>query len=78
MPIAGTGYKDKMYVWHKDINASFVLAREANHRVLSSSVMVHACDAMDAMIDVIYYGRSDRKVWLLDLSKVKSIIEKEN
>jgi len=41
----------------KDINAAFAMARKATHRVLSSSVFVHACDAMDATMDVVYYGK---------------------
>lgn len=40
----------------KDINVAFVMAREATHRVLSSSVFVHACDAMGVPIDVVHHG----------------------
>lgn len=63
LPIVDSGYKGNYYMWTEDINATFVLAREAKHRIISSSVMVHACDAMGVVIDVVNYGRPDRKVW---------------
>lgn len=59
-----------------DINITFVIAKYAKHRVLSSSVFVHACEAMGCTIDVINYGRPDRKVWPLDQSRVLHIREK--
>ena len=65
--------RPKMY---DNINEAFLLARQAQHRVLASSVFVHACDAMDCTIDAINYGRPDRKVWLLDQSRVLHIREK--
>jgi len=40
----------------KDINVTFALAYAAKHRVLSCSVMVHACDAMGCTIDAVNYG----------------------
>jgi len=58
-----------------DINRSFVFAKKAKHRVLSSSVFVHACEAMGCVIDVINYGRPDRKVWPLDQEKILHIRE---
>jgi len=58
-----------------DINSAFILAREATHRVLSSGVFVHACEAMGCTMDVVNYGRADRKVWPLDQSKVLHIRE---
>ncbi len=64
LPIIDTA--SEFYPKHPDINFSFVLAREAMHRVLSSSVFVHACDAMNAVMDVVNYGRPDRKVWPLN------------
>jgi len=39
-----------------DINVTFALARAANHRVLISSVFVHACDAMGSRMDLVHYG----------------------
>ena len=39
-----------------DINITFALMAMASHRVISSSVMVHACDAMNCSIDVVNYG----------------------
>lgn len=59
-----------------NINEAFVIAREATHRVLSSSVFVHACDAMGCVIDIINYGTPDRKVWPLKQSKILQIREK--
>lgn len=75
LPIVDTGYEGNYYKWTDNINDTFVLARESTHRVLSSSVMVHSCDALNVEIDVVNYGRSDRKVWLPDMSKVKRIRE---
>lgn len=63
LPIVDTGLGGNYYCADPDINFSFVLAREATHRVLSSSVFVHACEAMGVKMDVINYGRPDRKVW---------------
>ncbi|GAG68670.1 unnamed protein product [marine sediment metagenome] len=68
-------YEEELIVF-KDINAAFVLAREATHRVLSSGVFVHACEAMGCMMDVINYGRPDQKVWPMDQSLVLRIREK--
>ena len=42
--------------FHEDINFSFVLAREAEHRVVCSSVFAHACDAMKCTIDALAHG----------------------
>lgn len=69
-----------VYAWvlerqFDDINIAFAIAKRAKHRVLSSSVFVHTCDAMGCTIDVINYGRPDRKVWPLDQSKVLHIRE---
>lgn len=74
--IIDLGYEKSYYMAFNDINAAFVVAREARHRVLSSGVFVHACEAMDCVIDVINYGRSDRKIWPLDQSKVLHIRER--
>lgn len=75
LPVVNTGFGGNYYCCVPDINFSFVMAREARHRVLSSSVFVHACDAMNATIDVINYGRPDHKVWPKDGSKVIRIRE---
>lgn len=75
LPIINTGYDGNFFMCHEDINFSFVLAREATHRIMSSSVMVHACDAMGSTVDVVNYGRPDRKIWLSDMSKVLRIRE---
>ena len=75
LPIIDSGYGGEYYKWTDNINDVFVLAREATHRVLSSSVMVHACDAMDVGIDVVNYGRPDRKIWLQNMGKVNMVRE---
>lgn len=51
------------------INPAFVMAREATHRVLSSSVFVHACDAMGVTMDVVYYGQPALHALPLDPNK---------
>lgn len=71
------GYKKEYHMAFDDINTAFVLAKAATHRVLSSGVFVPACDAMGCTMDVINYGRVDRKVWPLDQSKVLHIREKD-
>jgi hypothetical protein len=73
--IFDSGFDGKHYRIFDDINVTFEIARKADHRVLSSSVMVHACDAMNCNIDIINYGRPDRKVWPLDQEKVLRIRE---
>ncbi len=54
----------------KDVNGAFVMAREATHRVLSSSVFVHACDAMNVPMDVVHYGKPNPHGLPLDSSKI--------
>lgn len=75
LPIIDTGEGGNHGMKWDDIRMSFVLAREARHRVLSSSVMVHACDAMGVDIEVVNYGKLDRKVWVRDQNLVKRIRE---
>jgi len=55
----------------EDINFAFVMAREATHRVLSSSVFVHACDAMNVVMDVVHYGKPNPHGLPLDANKIK-------
>lgn len=73
LPVFDTGRNgpDKK-IWG-DINVSFVMAREARHRVLASSVFVHACDAMNVPIDVVAYGKSAPHAWPLDSDKIKVV-----
>ncbi len=73
--VVDTGIGGHYHRVDSDINFSFVLAREATHRVLSSSVFVHACDAMGVTIDAINYGKPDRKVWPKGQSRVLRIRE---
>jgi len=74
--IIDLGYKKEFHMAFDDINSAFVLAREAVYRVFSSGVFVHACEAMGCTMDVVNYGRADRKVWPLEQSKVLRIREK--
>jgi len=73
LPIFNTHIKG---VIDENINFSFVIAREASYRVLSSSVFVHACDAMNVVIDVINYGRPAKIAWPLNQDIVLHIREK--
>ena len=73
LPIINTGMGESHEMMFQDINTSFVLAREAKHRVLSSSVFVHACDAMNASMDVVHYGRPNKYGWPLDESKIRLV-----
>lgn len=60
---------------YDNINEAFELAKRARHRVIASSVFIHACDAMGCTIDAINYGHADHKVWPLDQSRVLHIRE---
>lgn len=73
LPIVNVGAGQTHEMLFGDINISFVLAREARYRVLSSSVFVHACDAMNAIMDVVHYGRGNKHGWPLDSRKIKVI-----
>jgi len=74
--IINTGYEEEHFMAFDNINTAFVIAREAKHRVLSSSVFLPACVSMGCVIDVINYGRPDHKVWPVDQSKILHIREK--
>ena len=74
--VINTGYGAEYFEAFDDINTAFVLAREAMYRVLSSSVFVFACEAMSVVIDVVNYGRVDRKCLnVLDQSRILHIRE---
>jgi hypothetical protein len=63
LPVVDTGrWGDFARKWDS-IGRTFSLLKYAAHRVLSSSVMVHASDALNAPVEVINYGKEDRKVW---------------
>ncbi len=58
LPIVDTSDESgKHNMINPNINFSFVLAREANHRVLCCSVFTHACDAMNCIVDVASWGK---------------------
>jgi len=75
LPIVDTGLGGNFYRHWDDINYSFCLVKAAQHLVLSSSVFVHAADALGKTIDVINYGKKDRKVWPMDQGRVLGIRE---
>lgn len=75
MSIIDTGYAGDYYMWKEDINYTLALLKFASARILSSSFMVHACEAMNLEMDVINYGKPDRKVWPKDQTLVKNIRE---
>jgi len=75
MPIVDTGFGGKWHKYHENINHTFLVAKHATHRVYSSSVMVHAAEAMGLEMDIINYGKKDRKVWPLNQGLVKHIRE---
>lgn len=56
LPVVDTGARGNYRMYNYNVNFAFVLAREATHRILSSSVFVHACDAMDVEVEVIHFG----------------------
>lgn len=72
-------YTDDKPLWETfdDINVSFAIMALASHRILCSSVFVHAAEAMGLYIDCLNYGSKDRKVLPLDLSKVLRIREQK-
>ena len=61
-----------------NINILFAIAKKAQHRVLSSSFMVHACDAMGATMDVVNYVVEASKHWPEDPNIIKVIRRKES
>jgi hypothetical protein len=77
LPVLDTGYGGNYYRKWKDIRYTFALLKLATHRVISSSVFVHACEALGLPIEVINYGTPDRKVWPYNQSLVKRIREGE-
>ena len=76
LPIVDTGYDGNYYRKWEDIRYTFALIRHASHRVVSSSVFVHVCDALKLPIDVVNYGTPDRKVWPYDQELMLRIREK--
>jgi len=62
LPVVNTGKDGAHYRRWDNINKTFTLLRNATHRVISSSVMLHACDAMGLKVDVANYGNNDQKM----------------
>ena len=75
LPVVNTGKNNTHYMINENINFSFVLAKNAKYRVLSSSVFVHACDAMNSEVEVVNYGKMDRKVWPKNKNLIKKVRE---
>lgn len=57
-----------------NINYAFEILRRAKHRILCSSVFVHAAEALDLTIDCLYHGNMDEKVIPLNKEKVRTFI----
>ena len=77
LPVIDTGYNGNYYRKWDDIRYTFALLKYATHRVISSSVFVHVCDALELPMDVVNYGTPDRKVWPYNQKLVKRIREGE-
>lgn len=67
-------FKPNEMSFSEDINTMFVVAREATHRVLSSSVFVHACDAMRVTMDAVHYGSPSFHHYPIDSSIIKKVL----
>jgi len=70
LPVFACGRDADRFPW-TDINVAFVMAREAKHRVLSSSVFMHACDAMNVEMDISYFGAANYHGLPIDPRKIK-------
>lgn len=66
---------DTSEVTFENINTSFAVLKDSECCVLSSSVFVHAADAMKCYIDCVNYGSQDRKVFPIDCSKILRVRE---
>lgn len=67
-------FKPNTMSFSEDVNIAFVMAREAKHVILSSSVFVHACDALGVVMDAVYYGAPSLQHYPIDRSKIKNVI----
>jgi hypothetical protein len=56
LPVTDTGHEQPHYRLREDINFTFYLLSQAEYVVLSSSVMVHAADALNKEITVLNKG----------------------
>ena len=80
LPIFDSGAHIFDSVHHENrpnINILFAIAKKAQHRVLMSSFMVHACDAMGATMDAVNYVVETSKHWPEDPNMIKVIRRKE-
>jgi len=66
LPVYDTGENAVGYRQWDNINRAFCMLRYATHRVISSSVFLHASHVMGVTVDVANYGKVDRKVWIPD------------
>lgn len=74
LPIYDTNLEPR----HPNINFAFAVLGMATHIILSSSVFVHAADAMNKPIDTLFYGKADDKVAPTQTQVLKKIIGREN
>jgi len=70
LPVFECGRGSSWKPW-EDINVTFAMAQEAKHRVICSSVFMHACDAMDLEMDVCHFGRANYHGLPIDPKKIK-------
>jgi len=61
-----------------NINTLFAIAKKAQHRVLASSVIVHACNAMGSTMDIVNYGHPAEDHYPEDPNTIKVIRRKES
>jgi hypothetical protein len=59
LPVMNTGRGGNEERLDNDINLTFALMKRASGVVLSSSVMMHAADAMNIRVDAVNYGTGD-------------------
>lgn len=81
LPIFDSGAHIFKSVHHENrpnINILFAIAKKAQHRVLMSSFMVHACDAMGVTMDAVNYVVETSKHWPEDPNMIKVIRRKES
>jgi len=73
LPVFDQDAYHTMHGFWSNINTLFAIAKKASHIVLYSSVMVHACEAMGATMDIVNYGMEASKHWPEDPNAIKVI-----
>ena len=73
LPVFDQDAYHAMHSFWSNINTLFAIAKRAQHVVLYSSVMVHACEAMGTTMDIVNYGTEATKHWPEDPNMIKVI-----